>query len=208
MEQRLCLFAWSAREAGLPADLTSPPALRALYQDLRSRSVGKNGDDPRFAYLRSTWEDLNRFAIALGMPDCERKILTDTLNELERLEQGQSPRKFSWLASAPQASDLIHRAGQMLEEASVPTRPDHRHARRNAAAAVALANILPARPGDVYTHHVFGKGLYFDPGRGAWRFSYTPTKTRSLIPEPLELRLDPFWNRFIDALILQDQESR
>ncbi|MDO5604808.1 MAG: hypothetical protein Q4G25_06560 [Paracoccus sp. (in: a-proteobacteria)] len=208
MRQRLCLFAWSAKEAGLPPDLTSVPALKALYRDIRSRSAGKNEDGPRFAYLRSTWEELNRVAIALGLTDDARGILTGTLNELERLEQGQTPRKFTWLAGAPQASDLIRRAGKMLEEASKPTRPDHRHARRNAAAAIALANIVPARPGDVFTHHVFGKGLHFDPGRGAWRFSYTPNKTRGMIPDPLELPLDPFWNRYIDALILQDHEPR
>lgn len=208
MQQRLCLFAWSARRAGKPVDLASVPALKACYADLRSRSMERNGGRPRFAYLRSTWEEFDRFAAAIGLPDAARQVISNTLNMLRRCEDGQSARKFAKLAGAPDASNLIRLAGEMLDEAGTLQQPHHRHAARNAAAAIALGIAVPARPGDVHAHHILGRGVFFDPGRAAWRFDYLPGKTRSSIPEPLELRLDPFWNRFIDALILQDHDHR
>jgi hypothetical protein len=54
MEHRLCMFAWSAAEAGLPADLEGAAAECALYDDMiqrsRARAAGECEDgSPRWA---------------------------------------------------------------------------------------------------------------------------------------------------------------
>jgi hypothetical protein len=53
---------------GRAADRGSTEALRAFHGDLRHRSAAKNDGEPRWAYLRSSWEELRRFAPAHGMP--------------------------------------------------------------------------------------------------------------------------------------------
>lgn len=66
---------------------------------------------------------------------------------------------------------------------------------------------MPARPRDVFEHHIFGKGLFYE--NGAYVFRYHPQKTRRTIREPFEVELDAeTWSPFIDALILQDQDPR
>jgi hypothetical protein len=64
MEGRLGMFAWSADRHGHAVDLSDIEALKAFYGDLRHRSAAKNDGEPRWAYLRSTWEELRRFAPA------------------------------------------------------------------------------------------------------------------------------------------------
>lgn len=207
MQRRLCMFVWSAQEAGLAVDLASAAAQKALYKDFRARSAGKNDGEPRFAYLRSTWEELERFARAIGLPESARQPLRSTLFTLRQLEAGQTPLKFAKTALAPPARALITIAENMLAEAHTLPRPQLRHAMRNRAAAIALGIVVPARPEDVKTHHVFGKGVVFDIGQGAWRFCYRPQKTHFTVAESLDLLLDRFWDPFIDALVLQDHDS-
>lgn len=208
IEARLCMFAWSARESGAPVDLDSTAALQALYADMRGRSAAVNDGTPRWAYLRSTWEELRRFAAAHGLGDAVCARLASTYDVLAAHEQKQQADKFGKVLRAGTASGLLAQAETMLAEAGGLRLPQHRHAGRNAAAAIALGVGVPARPQDVHAHHVFGVGVFFEPGEGGYRFRYVPHKTRRTHPEPLNILFRPHWNRFIDALILQDQDPR
>ena len=219
MQSRLGMFTWSARRAGLPVDLGCIEALQAFYQDIRARSVasqtkqnGKAGlksdiDTPRWAYLRGTWEELYRFA---RLHDCNDDTLEElgiTFQTLRAKEAGQSALKMTKVMKSGSASSLLAKARQMLIAANEAPRADLRHARRNRAAAIALGIGVPARPRDVFEHHIFGEGIFYE--NGAYVFRYHPQKTRRTINEPFEVELLPEgWSQFIDALILQDQDPR
>ncbi|MFG6585383.1 hypothetical protein [Sulfitobacter sp. 1A12779] len=219
MQSRLGMFAWSARQVGLPVDLGCIEALQTFYQALRKRSIDyqnaqnqKKGlvsdiDTPRWAYLRGTWEELYRFARAHG---CHHETLEElgiTFQTLRAKEDKQSSLKMTKVMKIGSASSLLAEARQMLTAANDVERADWRHARRNCAAAIALGIGVPARPLDVFEHHIFGQGLFYE--HGAYVFRYHPQKTRRTINEPFEVELAPeTWSPFIDALILQDQDPR
>lgn len=219
MQSRLGMFAWSARRAGLPVDLGCIKALQTFYEDIRSRSIArqreqdaKQGlvsdiDIPRWAYLRGTWEELYRFARIHG---CNAETLEElgiTFQTLTTKEAGQSSQKMTKVMKIGTASRLLANARQVLATANDVERADWRHARRNCAAAIALGIGVPARPRDVFEHHIFGEGIFYE--NGAYLFRYHPRKTRRTINEPFEVELNPEgWSPFIDALILQDQEPR
>ena len=220
MVSRLGMFAWSAKRAGLPLDLGNTDALKALYVDMRERSKDiqrrrdeKNGQvrsvyTPRWAYLRSTWEEVRRFAKHHGLPPAVLNQLTDTYTELATLENRQEAEKVAKARAAGSRLDLYQEAEKMLADASLKKHPQQRHALRNRAAAIALGCAVPARPEDVVKHHVFGQGITFEPGRNAYRFRYIPQKTRFSTGRKINIPLLPVWNKFIDALVLQDQDPR
>ncbi len=206
MERRLGMFVWSAQQAGQPIDLDDTPALQALYVDMRARSAAKNDGVPRWAYLRSTWEELRRFSRAHGLSQGVWNKLTKSYDELVRLEARQEALKIAKARAAGTLHGLLKEADELLTKAEHEKHPQMRHALRNRAAAIALGCAVPARPEDVRSHHILGVGITFEPGRGAYRFRYTPTKTSNVNPRPLNIPLQSHWNRFIDALILQDQD--
>ncbi|WP_143092483.1 hypothetical protein [Sulfitobacter brevis] len=208
MERRLGMFVWSSCQDGLPPDLRSLAAQRALYRDMRARSADKNEAVPRWSYLRSTWEELRRFARAHNLPNDAIEELSNTYQVLVRLEAKQEPLKFSKIMTAGTTSSLLAEAEEFLAHAEAAKTPDKRWALRNRAAAIAIGCAIPARPGDVSKHHIFGAGITYDPARSVYRFCYVPGKTRCLRPDLLDISLQPYWNKFIDALILQDQDSR
>ena len=209
MESRLCMFAWSARKSGLPLDLGNAASLKALYTDMRARSAAKSDGTPRWAYLRGTWEELRRFARHHGLPSAVLDGLDNTYSVLAEQEARQDALKVAKARHAGTISGLLRHAGEMLAAAEREPLPQRRHAQRNRAAAIALGCAVPARPEDVATHHVFGAGISFEPGRGAYRFRYVPQKRRGRKKsDPLDIPLLPQWNRFIDALILQDQDPK
>ncbi|RME18538.1 MAG: hypothetical protein D6801_01200, partial [Alphaproteobacteria bacterium] len=216
MTHRLGLFTWSAQRAGRPVDLADTEALRVLYRDLRQRSIDRqiararkqgleaNITEPRWAYLRSAWEELYRFARAHGLPDAVCDQLRRTQDILAAKERRQSSLKKAQARKIGTRADLLVRAEGLLAEAETASLPQMRHALRNRAAAIALGCAVPARPADVAAHHVFGRGLFHEPERNRYRFRYHPRKTRGSISAEIDIPLDPWWNRFIDALILQD----
>ena len=206
MERRLGMFVWSAQEAGCSIDLGDTPALQAFYTDMRARSAAKNDGTPRWAYLRGTWEELRRFARAHGLPQEVWDKLSTSYDELVRLEGRQEALKIAKARAAGTLHGLLQEAEEMLAKAAHEKHPQMRHALRNRAAAIALGCAVPARPEDVRAHHILGVGVTFDSGRGAYRFRYWPTKTKGAKPRPLNIPLRPTWNKFIDALILQDQD--
>ncbi|APE43250.1 hypothetical protein BOO69_07335 [Sulfitobacter alexandrii] len=220
MESRLGMFVWSAKRAGCPVDLADTVALRALYSDLRDRSITrqresarKRGlkddvDTPRWAYLRSTWEELRRFACAHGMPDELWDKLTVTYSVLVTKEGRQAAEKFAKAEAAGTRTELLKNAEAMLVLAGNIDCPHIRHAMRNRAAAIALGCGIPARSADVLVHHRFGVGISYEPHRNAYRFRYTANKTAGSTGVRIDVPLLPWWNKFIDALILQDDDPR
>ncbi|AML52815.1 hypothetical protein [Falsihalocynthiibacter arcticus] len=208
MQNRLGMFVWSSAQAGLTPDLGSRPAQQALYNDIRARSAARNDGVPRWSYLRSTWEEMRRFASAHGSSDDVVMALGNTYTELTRLEAAQEPLKFSKIVDAGTTTSLLAEAVEVLAQAQLASSPAKRWNLRNRAAAIAIGCAVPARPGDVVEHHVFGAGLFYDQAQGVYRFKYVPQKTEHQIYEPLEISLTPPWNQFIDALILQDQDPR
>ncbi len=208
MERRLGMFVWSAQQAARPVDLNDTAALKALYDDMRARSAAKNDGTPRWAYLRGTWEELRRFARAHSLPEAVWDKLTKTYENADRLESLQQPLKIVKARDAGSLPDLLVKAEQMLAAAVNEKHPQMRHALRNRAAAIALGCAVPARPQDVHAHHILGKGIFFEPGRGAYRMSYTAQKTRTTTGVAINIPLRPYWNKFLDALVLQDQDPR
>lgn len=208
MQNRLGMFVWSAQQAGHPVDLGCVESQQALYNDIRTRSAAKNDGAPRWAYLRSAWEEMRRFAEHHALPQDVYDALTLTYSQLGRLETAQDPLKFVRMMAINTASGLLADADKLLDEANAMELPQMRHAGRNHAAAISLGIGVSARPGDVHVHHVFGRGIFFEPGSGGYHFRYVPGKTRTSIPEPLDILLDQHWSKFIDALILQDQDPR
>jgi hypothetical protein len=75
--------------------------------------------------------------------------LSTNYKELARLERSQSAQKFTKLQNAGTASGLLALAEERLARADETTQPHLRHARRNAAVAIPIGIILPARPEDV-----------------------------------------------------------
>jgi hypothetical protein len=76
--------------------------------------------------------------------------LSTNYKELARLERSQSAQKFTKLQNAGTASGLLALAEERLARAEETTAPHLRHARRNAAVAIPIGIILPARPEDVF----------------------------------------------------------
>ena len=208
MERRLGMFVWSAQQAGRPVDLGDTAALKALYKDIRARSAAKHDGTPRWAYVRSTWEELRRFARAHGSSEAIWDKLTKTYENSAQLESRQQALKVTKAREAGSLPDLLLTAEEMLAAACDEKHPQMRHALRNRAAAIALGCAVPARPQDVFEHHILGKGIIFEPGRAAYRFSYTPQKTRTTTGAAIDIPLLPTWNKFIDAVVLQDQDPR
>jgi hypothetical protein len=203
MIQRLGAFRFSAMSAGLEADLSSTKALRAFYIDLRTRSSEKNDGEPRWAYLRSAFEELRRFAVAHGYDGAVVDLLQSKEKELTALEQKQTPQKMAKAISVPDAGELLVKAEGLLNMANKADLPQLRHTYRNRSAAIAIGIAIPARPIDVYQKHIFNEGIFFDENTGCYRFKYLPSKAKS--GAQLSIELAPYWNQFIDALILQDQ---
>lgn len=210
MESRLGMFVWSATRAGRPIDLGDTAALTALYNDMRGRSAEKkaNGGVPRWAYLRGAWEELHRFAGAHGLPQEVCDKLAKTKAVLVRKEEMQEANKISKARTVGTQPELLERAEKMLVGAEAEKRPQMRHALRNRATAIAMGCFVPARPLDVKLHHAFGAGIRYEPDRGAYRFAYTANKTRTSTGKPIDIPLLPYCNKFLDALILQDQDTR
>lgn len=208
LEQRIGMFAWSAREAGEPIDLACAAARHALTNDLERRSIALSDDGtPRYAYLRTAWEEMLRFATAHGCGEATLSALRAGWADLTQRELRQNPLKKAKVQKAGTSSSLIKKGFGLLAAAAEKPTPNLRHGARNDAAAVGLGTVVPARPEDVVRHHVFGRGLFYEPAEDRYRFRYVPSKTRKRAPaEPLDLLLLKDFNPFFEALILQDHD--
>lgn len=208
MEQRLGMFGWSARQAGHPIDLACADARHALTEDLTERSVRRgDGTEPRYAYLRSAWEEMLRFATAHGYDEATLTALRAGYEHLARRQARQDPLKMAKIHRAGTSSGLLRTASDLLAAASEKPTPNKRHWARNDAAAIGLGAVIPARPGDVFVNHVLGRGITYEKETDQYRFRYIPQKSRrNRKREPLNLLLERHFNPFIEALILQDND--
>lgn len=204
LENRLCMFAFSARNAGREIDLNDLAARQAFYADLVARSSAKNDGTPRYAYIRSAFEELHRFARYCGMPKELIKTLHVTMSELARKEVLQRPKKWVALDQAPSRNDIRDAALEELRRADGIAAPHHRHAARNRALAMALSCYDPARPLD-FSLHTFGETVFWEEEAGEYRLHYY-TKKSSSSPAPVKIdAMLPAWlNPFFEAVILQD----
>lgn len=203
MENRLCMFAYSAAAAGHPVSLGDIPAVRAFYDDLQTRSAAKNDGTPRFAYVRSAIEELHRFARYCRMDRSIIDRLHRTLRDLADKEEGQRPKKWAAIDKAPPRNALRDGALEQLQKADRIAVPVQRYAARNIALARALSCYDPARPED-FCHHTFGETVFWEEAEGAYRLRYTVRKTRRSSRETIDALLPVWMNPFFDAVILQD----
>ncbi|OAN75463.1 hypothetical protein A8B81_16595 [Sulfitobacter pontiacus] len=220
MKGRLGMFAWSAEQAGRPVDLADTAALRTFYENMKARSIKRQREkaarqgldddiaEPRWAYLRSAWEEMRRFAQHHGLPDGVRDKLNVTYSHLVEKEGRQAAEKVRKAKTAGTRPELLKKAEAMLAKAETLPLPQMRHAMRNRAAAIALGCAVPARPADVQAHHVLGVGIAFEPARNSYRFTYKAGKTAGTTGADIDIPLLPWWNKFLDALILQDDDPR
>jgi hypothetical protein len=212
MERRLGMFAWSAERARRPVDLEDPKAECALYDDLIDRSRAKairNGEDrataqPRWAYLRSTAEELKRFAKYLGVSDATEERLDRNYRGFTGLEQRQTPLKMFAALQAPDLPVTLAKARIELEEAQAVPNAAHRHQRRLKACARGITVACPPRARDVVDRMFWGKGVFYRPETNSYAFKYVQSKPGST----LDIGFEPGFNRFFDALLLGDNDHR
>lgn len=212
MERRLGMFAWSAERAGRPVDLEDPEAECALYDDLIDRSRAKairGGEDPataqpRWAYLRSTAEELRRFAKHLGVSDATRERLDRNYRGFTGLEQRQTPLKMFAALQAPDLPVTLAKARIELEEAQAVPNAAHRHQRRMKACARGITVACPPRARDVVDRMFWGKGVFYRSETNSYAFKYEQSKTGS----KLDIGFEPSFNVFFDALLLGDNDRR
>ena len=212
MERRLGMFAWSAERARRPVDFEDAEAECALYDDLIDRSRAKairGGEDPataqpRWAYLRSTAEELKRFAVYLGVSDATRERLDRNYRGFTGLEQRQTPLKMSAALQAPDPPITLAKARIELEEAQATPNAAHRHQRRLKACARGITVVCPPRGRDVVDRMFWGNGVFYQSETNSFAFKYVQSK-----PEvKLDIGFEPSFNMFFDALLLGDNDRR
>ena len=116
LREKLCQFAWSAQQLGLPVALSEESVLR--YQaDVTARSAaGKNG--LRWATVRASIEEIGRYARYTGAPAAIRRMLADDLAILESRERRQKALKHAALARTGNTTlSLLDQADDLLETA-------------------------------------------------------------------------------------------
>lgn len=203
LENRLCMFGHSAKEAGHAVSFDDLLAVRAFHDDLTRRSAAKNEGTPRYAYVRNAMEELHRFARYCEMDRSVIDRLHRTLRHLADQEEKQRPKKWAAINKAPPRNALRAGALQQLRDASKIAVPVQRYAARNIALARALSCYDPARPED-FVRHTFGETVFWEEAEGAYRLSYTVQKTRRTSGQKIEALLPVWMNQFFDAVILQD----
>ncbi|WP_417525760.1 hypothetical protein [Marinovum sp.] len=206
MKQKLGQYILVVRREGLPEELHQE-GLTAFYADLSSRRSLASGAPLRPATLRATWEELARFARHRGTyPDELMQALRQTFRTLTDEEATTTQLKYEKLHGIGGPPDVIREALKMVETAQTKASPATRHNLRNRAAAFALPAVLPLRR--EWHRIVFGKTLFFERGRYRLR-NYKPGKTSLLDgSRAFPGSIHPMLSRFVDALVLQDNDPR
>jgi hypothetical protein len=199
LREKLCQFAWSARKANLPVDISAETVDRYLG-DLRAR--GEAGRDGlRWATLRASFEELHRFARYAGYPQDIVALLGRQRALLEARENMQRGLKFARMARNGNTTlGLLDRAEALLESAANQPAPKKRHQLRNAACILGIYPIAPLR--NASADLVFGVTLHWS--LIGWVIHTTISKTRAQNPDPFVFPLQPQHGAFIDAVLLGD----
>jgi hypothetical protein len=212
MEHRLGMFAWSADQAGRPIDLGDDEAECALLDDLIFRSTQKAiaaGDDPgtaqpRWAYLRSTAEELKRFGTHHGVSAPVMDRLVRNYRGFVGLEAQQTPLKMFAALKAPQLPVTLAKARIQLEEATATCNAAHRHQRRLKACARGITVACPPRARDVVDYLFWGDGVFYRAETNSYAFKYTQSKVGTI----LDVNFQSSFNVFFNALLLGDNDPR
>ncbi|MBI1492436.1 hypothetical protein [Halocynthiibacter styelae] len=206
MAQKLGQYTLVMRREGLSEELHQE-GLTAFYADLSTRISSRSGEPLRPATLRATWEELERFARHRSTySDQLMGALRQTLKTLVDEEANTAQLKYGKLHGIGRPPDIIRDAHDLLEKAEKAVPPSKRHIQRNRAAAFALPAILPLRR--EWDKIIFGKTLFWDTDRYRFR-GYKPGKT-ALLDGRREFpgSIHPMMSRFVDALVLQDNNPR
>jgi len=204
MTQRLGMFIFSARTAGLTHDLNNAFAERALYDDMLERSEARNAGGARYAYLRTTAEELLRFATAHGEAADTLQRFKTSRDSWQKLETKQSPLKMAKVTTIPSAAQVIALATQGLAEAHNIEHPTLRHQDRLKWCAIGIFAACGPRAEDVATKLRWGDGVFFDERTKKYKFDYITSKNAKHLIIPFE----KFWSPFFEALLLGDIDRR
>lgn len=199
MREKLCQFAWSARQHGLDVQF-SPKTIAAYEHDVRDRSErGKFGI--RWATVRASIEELLRFTRYIGEPDAVLKDLRTRLVVLSSYENAQLAIKHFEVARTGNTTDgILDLADQLMRDASQAPTYKERHRLRNRAAILAIFVTIPLR--NASANLVFGSTLFWRESR--WIIETKIQKTHTTRPQLLRAPLEPEVGQFIDAILIGD----
>src|SRR5690625_1512547 len=203
MREKLCQFARSAEQAGLPPEL-SDQAIERYVLDLIARGEkGRNGI--RWATIRASIEELHRYARYTGAPAETVAGLASRFAQMEGRERRQKALKFFDLACTGNTTlGVLDEADRLLERAVAEDCPRRRHRLRNGACILGLYPVAPLRPASADL--VFGESLFWR--EHSWVIEASIQKTQSRNPELFRMRLIPAHGMFIDAVLLGDHHPR
>lgn len=203
--QRLSSFAWSAQRAGRPINLADGEARRAYFNDLETRSAGleRNNGVPRYAYIRTAFEEMHRMARYLGLPQQTCDDIKKTLDLLSRKEQAQPPNKLKVLRGAPNRAEIMRIAAERLATAHLRKKPAFAFTARNQALAIMFGCHIPLRPEDFHQLR-FGDHIRWNDEEKLYTLHVVAQKTEgSASNKPMEIDLPDELTPFVDAVLLQ-----
>ena len=153
--------------------------------------------------MRASIEELHRFARYAGLDAAIVQDLGRRYALLERREQMQRALKHFELARTGNTIDsLLDMSDRLLRDLKAVDCPKKRHQLRNGAAILGIFANIPLRNASADLR--FGVTLFWETGH--WVIRMKIQKTQSRNPRQFVARLEPEFGRYIDALLLGDNE--
>ncbi|MGI1661017.1 hypothetical protein ACRDNQ_02155 [Palleronia sp. KMU-117] len=201
MREKLCQMSWSAHRAGLPISLSESVLMR-YETDLRARCAEKD-HGIRWATVRASIEEIGRFARYTGACEEFVALCRFRLQRLTAFEDGQRALKFYELERTGHTTlGLLDLADEILSEAPGEKDAKRRHLLRNRAAILGIYTVAPLR--NASADLVLGKTLFWEGNE--WVIDTEIQKTHARNPEKFVYPLEPQHGKFIDAVLLGDQD--
>jgi hypothetical protein len=201
MREKLCQLCWSARQVGLPVELSEPVLMR-FEKDVRARSEAKK-HGLRWATARASIEEVDRFGRYTGADEDFLALCRFRLQRLSSFENGQKALKFYKLLDTGHTTlGILDLADGVLAAAGIPACARKRHRTRNRAAILGIYPVAPLRNASAAL--VFGRTLLWEGSE--WVIVTEIQKTQQSNPETFVYPLEPQHGRFIDAVILGDHD--
>jgi hypothetical protein len=201
MREKLCQLCWSARQAGLPAELSEPVLMR-FEKDVRARSEAKE-HGLRWATARASIEEVDRFGRYTGADEDFLALCRFRLQRLSAFENGQKALKFYKLLETGHTTlGILDLADGVLAATGFEACARKRHRMRNRAAILGIYPVAPLRNASAAL--VFGRTLLWEGSE--WVIVTEIQKTQHRNPETFVYPLELQHGRFIDAVILGDHD--
>jgi hypothetical protein len=201
MREKLCQLCWSARQAGLPAELSETVLMR-FENDVRIRSEAKK-HGLRWATARASIEEVDRFGRYIGADEAFLALCRFRLQRLSAFENSQKALKFYELHRTGHTTlGMLDLADGVLTAAGREACARKRHRMRNRAAILGIYPVAPLRNASAAL--VFNRTLVWEGSE--WVIVTKIQKTQHSNPEPFVYPLAPEHGRFIDAVILGDHD--